>query len=243
MWALISGGSTVAGPPNALISCAYSQEDRYPPGFIGLLHSYISRAASPPQGFTSANRAAFLLRLETAPMDWDQITDKFGTFGESVGKALRGIFGARNERMVKELAPLVEKINELETWAQELSKEEMQAETASFKAALDSGEVEIDALIPKAFAMVREASVRTLGMRHFDVQLVGGIILHQGSIAEMMTGEGKTLMATLSLYLNACAGPAFLVTVNDYLARRDANWMGPIFEYLGLTFGSIQSQM
>jgi len=176
-------------------------------------------------------------------MDWDQITDKFGAFGDNVGRVLRGVFGARNERMVKELTPLVQQISDLEPWAQGLSKEEMQAETESFKAALAADEVEHDDLIPKAFAMVREASVRTLGMRHFDVQMVGGIILHQGSIAEMMTGEGKTLVATLPLYLNALAGPAFLVTVNDYLARRDANWMGPVFEYLGLTYGSIQANM
>ena len=176
-------------------------------------------------------------------MDWDQITDKFGAFGDNVGRVLRGVFGARNERMVKELTPLVQQISDLEPWAQGLSKEEMQAETASFKAALEAGEVEHDDLIPKAFALVRETAVRTLGMRHFDVQMVGGIILHQGSIAEMMTGEGKTLVATLPLYLNALAGPAFLVTVNDYLARRDANWMGPVFEYLGLSYGSIQANM
>ncbi len=177
-------------------------------------------------------------------MDWDQLTDKLGSTGEVMGRFMRGVFGSRNERMVRDLEPLVAEINGQEEWAQGLSGDEMKAQTAAFKEMVAKGEATLDDLLPKAFAMAREASVRTLGLRPFDVQLVGGIILHQGSIAEMMTGEGKTLVATLPLYLNALAGrPSYLVTVNDYLARRDANWMGPVYDYLGVTFGAIQSEM
>ncbi|MDE0891216.1 MAG: preprotein translocase subunit SecA [Planctomycetota bacterium] len=177
-------------------------------------------------------------------MDWDDITDKLSIVGDRVGRSLGRVFGSRNERFVQTLQPLIVEINGLEPWAQGLSAEEMQAETVRMKAEVASGETSLDDCIPKAFALVREASVRTLGMRHFDVQLVGGIVLHRGAIAEMMTGEGKTLVATLPLYLNALTGETvYLVTVNDYLARRDANWMAPIFRYLGLTIGSIQSSM
>jgi preprotein translocase subunit SecA len=152
--------------------------------------------------------------------------------------------GSRNERVVRQLEPLVKEINALEGWAQGLSAEECRAQTEEFKRAVQAGETTLDEVLPKAFALVREASVRTLGMRHFDVQLVGGAILHEGAIAEMMTGEGKTLVATLPLYLNALTGRSvYLVTVNDYLARRDGAWMAPIYEYLGLTVGSIQSEM
>jgi preprotein translocase subunit SecA len=177
-------------------------------------------------------------------MDWDDFTDKLSVVGDRVGRSLRRVFGSRNERFVQTLEPLISEINGLEPWAQGLSGDEMQAETVRMRAEVASGEVELDDCLPKAFALVREASVRTLGMRHFDVQLVGGIVLHRGAIAEMMTGEGKTLVATLPLYLNALAGETvYLVTVNDYLARRDANWMAPIFRYLGLTVDSIQSSM
>ena len=177
-------------------------------------------------------------------MDWEQIQDKLSGFGESVGGGLKNFFGSRNERAVRELGPLAKKISALEEWAQGLSADEMKAKTSEFKEAVAKGEKTLDDLLPEAFAMVREASVRTLGLRHFDVQMVGGIVLHQGKIAEMMTGEGKTLVATLPLYLNALAGePVYLVTVNDYLARRDGDWMRPIYEYLGLTIGSIQSTM
>ena len=177
-------------------------------------------------------------------MDWERIQDKLSGFGENVGGGLKNLFGSSNERAVRELTPLVKQINELESWAQALSAEEMREKTTEFKEAVAEGESTLDDLLPQAFAMVREASVRTLGMRHFDVQLVGGIVLHQGKIAEMMTGEGKTLVATLPLYLNALGGrPVYLVTVNDYLARRDGDWMRPIYEYLGLTIGSIQSSM
>jgi len=176
--------------------------------------------------------------------DWDKITDRLGSFGENVGSTLKGIFGARNERMVKRLEPIVLKINQLESWAKGLSAEQFQQQTAIYKAQVAKGEKTLEDLIPEAFALVREAAVRTLGMRHYDVQLVGGMILHEGKIAEMMTGEGKTLVATLPLYLNALSGQTvYLVTVNDYLARRDAAWMGPIYDYMGVAVASIQSDM
>ena len=177
-------------------------------------------------------------------MDWERFNDRLSGMGENLGRSFKNLFGARNERAVRKLDPLVKEINSHESWAQGLSAEQVQEQTAQWKAAVAAGETTLDDLLPQAFALCREASVRTLGMRHFDVQLVGGIIMHNGAIAEMMTGEGKTLVATLPLYLNALSGqPAFLVTVNDYLARRDAHWMGPIFRYLGLTYGAIQSSM
>ncbi|MBL8857494.1 MAG: preprotein translocase subunit SecA [Planctomycetes bacterium] len=177
-------------------------------------------------------------------MDFDRISDRLGAFGENVGRTLKGIFGARNERMVKRLEPLVGQINALESWAKGLNAEQFQEQTRLFKEQVAKGEKTLEDILPQAFALVREASVRTLGMRPFDVQLVGGVVLHEGKIAEMMTGEGKTLVATLPLYLNALSGrTCYLVTVNDYLARRDAAWMGPIYDYLGVSVGSIQSDM
>ena len=177
-------------------------------------------------------------------MDWDSLSDKLGNFGEKTGNMLKGVFGSRNERAVKTLSPQVAAITALESWAQGLSHEQCLAKTEELRKAVQSGEKDLDEVLPEAFALVREASVRTLGLRHYDVQLVGGIVLHKGAIAEMMTGEGKTLVATLPLYLNALTGKAcYLVTVNDYLARRDAAWMAPIFEYLGMTVGAIQSSM
>jgi preprotein translocase subunit SecA len=177
-------------------------------------------------------------------MDWDTISDKLTGIGDSVGSFLRGTFGSHTEREVRTLAPIVQEIAGLEEWAKGLSAEEFKAHTAEWKAKVASGELTLDAILPKAFALVREASVRTLGLRHFDVQMVGGIILHRGSIAEMMTGEGKTLVATLPLYLNCLEGkPVYLVTVNDYLARRDCAWMKPIYDYMGVTSGAIQSPM
>ena len=155
------------------------------------------------------------------------------------GNVLKGIFGSKNERTLKEMAPLVESINQLEPNFQGLSDEELLLKTAEFKERLNKGET-LDDILPEAFATVRETSVRTLGMRHFDVQLIGGIVLHEGKIAEMKTGEGKTLAATLPLYLNALEGRgAHLVTVNDYLAKRDAEWMGAIYRALGLSVGVI----
>jgi preprotein translocase subunit SecA len=177
-------------------------------------------------------------------MDWDQISDKFSGIGDAFGRSLKRVFGSANERAVSKLDPIVVKINELEGWAEGLTAEQFHEQTANWKAALAEGEIELDSILPEAFALVREASKRTLGLRHYDVQLVGGMILHEGSIAEMSTGEGKTLVATLPLYLNALTGKhCFLVTVNDYLARRDAEWMGPIYDYLGVSWGSIQSSM
>jgi preprotein translocase subunit SecA len=156
-----------------------------------------------------------------------------------IGNFIKGIFGSKNERELKRISPLVEAINLQEPRFQALSDAEIQSKTAAFKERLSKGE-SLEDLLPEAFAAVREASVRVLGMRHFDVQLIGGIVLHEGKIAEMKTGEGKTLAATLALYLNALEGRgAHLVTVNDYLARRDAEWMGGIYRFLGLSVGVI----
>ena len=177
-------------------------------------------------------------------MDWDDFSDKLGSIGDKTGRFFKGVFGSRNERAVKTLHPLVKAVNDLEGWAEGLSHEDCLQKTDELRKLVQSGEKELDDVLPEAFALVREASKRTLGLRHYDVQLVGGIVLHNGAIAEMMTGEGKTLVATLALYLNALTGnPCYLVTVNDYLARRDAAWMAPIFEYLGMTIGAIQSDM
>src|SRR3989338_8198312 len=149
------------------------------------------------------------------------------------------IFGDANARYIKSLEPVVEQINELEKEFQNFSDEQLKAKTAEFKDRLSKGET-LDDILPEAFAAVREASKRTLGLRHFDVQLMGGIVLHQGKIAEMRTGEGKTLVATLPAYLNALAGKGVdIVSVNDYLVRRDTAWMGQIYNALGLTVGCI----
>jgi preprotein translocase subunit SecA len=177
-------------------------------------------------------------------MDWDTLSDKLTGLGDRTGRLMKGLFGSANERAVKTLNPLVRATNDLESWAEGLSHEECLAKTEELREVVRSGEKSLEDVLPEAFALVREASKRVLGMRHYDVQLVGGIVLHRGAIAEMMTGEGKTLVATLPLYLNALTGkPCFLVTVNDYLARRDCAWMAPIFEYLGMTVGAIQSSM
>ena len=135
---------------------------------------------------------------------------------------------------------IVQRINELEPSLRELSDEALKAKTSEFRERLNSGE-SLDDLLPEAFAVVRETAIRTVGLRHFDVQLIGGIALHEGRIAEMKTGEGKTLVATMPIYLNALAGKGIhLVTVNDYLARRDARWMGPVFRFHGLEVGILQ---
>jgi preprotein translocase subunit SecA len=177
-------------------------------------------------------------------MDWDTFTDKLSSLGENVGRGLKRVFGSHTEREVRKLEPIVREVAGLESWAQGLTADDFRRHTAEFRAALAAGTATLDALLPKAFALVREASRRTLGLRHFDVQIVGGVVLHEGKIAEMMTGEGKTLVATLPLYLNALAGkPVYLVTVNDYLARRDQQWMKPIYDYLGVSSGAIQSPM
>ncbi|MBF0359271.1 MAG: preprotein translocase subunit SecA [Magnetococcales bacterium] len=149
------------------------------------------------------------------------------------------IFGSSNDRYLNKLQPTIDKINGLEKEIQALSDEELRGKTAEFKSRIKQDE-SLDELLPEAFAVVREASVRTIGLRHFDVQLIGGIVLHQGKITEMRTGEGKTLMATLPLYLNALSGKGVhLITVNDYLATRDAEWMGKIYKFLGMEVGII----
>ncbi|MEC8494622.1 MAG: DEAD/DEAH box helicase, partial [Planctomycetota bacterium] len=177
-------------------------------------------------------------------MSWDDITDKFSSVGEGIGSFAKRLFGSENEREVRKLTPLIAEINELESWAEGLDRETVQLEVQAMRRQVQAGEESLDTVLTKMFALTREASKRTLGMRHYDVQLVGGYVLHSGKIAEMMTGEGKTLMATLALALNALSGrPCYLVTVNDYLARRDAEWMRPIYEYLGLTVGAIQSSL
>ena len=152
---------------------------------------------------------------------------------------LKKIFGSKNDRELKRMAPLVDRITNLEPEYRALSDAQLQAQTALFKERLEADEP-LDDLLPEAFATVREASVRVLGMRPFDVQVIGGIVLHQGKIAEMKTGEGKTLAATMPAYLNALTGlGVHIVTVNDYLARRDAHWMGGIYRFLGLTVDTI----
>jgi len=160
-----------------------------------------------------------------------------------INKIISLFFGTKHERDVKKMLPLVQRINELEPSIKKMSDNEIKSKTVEFRQRIDRGE-SLDDLLPEAFALVREASVRTLGMRHFDVQLMGGIVLHQGKIAEMKTGEGKTLVATMPMYLNALTGKgAHLITVNDYLARRDAEWMSPIYKFLGLSVGFIQHNM
>src|ERR1700704_3099300 len=152
---------------------------------------------------------------------------------------LTQIFGSRNQRLLKQYQKTVREINALEPAIEKLSDAELQAKTPELKSRIANGEA-LDAVLPEAFAVCREASKRVLKMRHFDVQLVGGMTLHYGKIAEMRTGEGKTLMATLSAYLNALSGKGVhVVTVNDYLAKRDAEWMGRLYSWLGLTTGVV----
>ena len=154
-------------------------------------------------------------------------------------KFLTKVFGSKNERELKKLQPVVDKINALEPEMQAMNDDHLKGQTVLFRQRLENGE-SLEDILPEAFATVREASVRTLKMRHFDAQLIGGIVLHEGKIAEMKTGEGKTLAATLPVYLNALSGRGVhIVTVNDYLAKRDAEWMSPVFKALGLTVGTI----
>ncbi|RME32912.1 MAG: preprotein translocase subunit SecA [Gammaproteobacteria bacterium] len=154
---------------------------------------------------------------------------------------LNRLFGSRNQRVLRRLGREVERINALEPELEQLDDEALRAKTDEFRKRLEEGET-VDDLLPEAFAVVREAGKRVLDMRHFDVQLIGGMVLHQGRIAEMRTGEGKTLVATLAVYLNALPGKGVhVVTVNDYLARRDAQWMGPLYSFLGLSVGVINS--
>jgi len=160
-----------------------------------------------------------------------------------IDKALAKVFGTANERELKRMAPIVAQINSLEAQTRALTDEQLRARTAEFRQRVADGE-SLDDVLPEAFAVVREAGRRTLNMRHFDVQLIGGMVLHRGKIAEMKTGEGKTLVATLPAYLNALAGKGVhVVTVNDYLARRDSEWMGRIYRFLGMTVGVIQHDL
>src|ERR1051326_3654555 len=152
---------------------------------------------------------------------------------------LAKVFGTKNEREIKSMRPMIAAIGDLEPDMQQLSDAELAQKTQEFKQRLANGET-LDDLLIEAFAVCREAGRRVLNMRHFDVQLIGGIVLHRGKIAEMKTGEGKTLVATLSVYLNALAGNGVhVVTVNDYLAKRDSEWMGRIYKFLGMTVGVI----
>ncbi|MBM4182439.1 MAG: preprotein translocase subunit SecA [Betaproteobacteria bacterium] len=159
-----------------------------------------------------------------------------------ISNLLKKVFGSRNDRLLKQYRGTVAKVNALEAAFERLSDDDLRGKTAEFRTRLEGGET-LDALLPEAFATVREAAKRMLGMRHYDVQIVGAMALHQGKISEMRTGEGKTLMATLAVYLNALPGKGVhVVTVNDYLASRDADWMGKIYRFLGLSVGVIVSQ-
>jgi preprotein translocase subunit SecA len=156
---------------------------------------------------------------------------------------IKKVFGTKQDRDIKALKPLVDQINALEPQMQQLSDEQLQSQTHKFREMLENGST-LEDILPEAFATVREASVRVLKMRHFDVQLIGGIVLHQGKIAEMKTGEGKTLTATLAMYLNGLTGRGcHLITVNDYLASRDAEEMGVLYKWLGLSVGCIVADM
>jgi preprotein translocase subunit SecA len=156
-----------------------------------------------------------------------------------IGAVARKLFGSSNDRRIRTYQPRVDAINALEADVAALSDEALRARTDEFKKQIAEGTA-LDDILEPAFATVREAARRTLGQRHFDVQLIGGMILHEGRIAEMKTGEGKTLVATLPVYLNALTGRGVhVVTVNDYLAKRDAEWMGQIYGFLGLTTGVI----
>ncbi|MCL5102765.1 MAG: preprotein translocase subunit SecA, partial [Armatimonadetes bacterium] len=147
-----------------------------------------------------------------------------------------------NEREIKQFRKVADKINAIEPQIKALTNDQLRAKSDEFRMRLDEG-IELNDLLVEAFAVVREAAIRTLGLRHFDVQMIGGMVLHQGRISEMKTGEGKTLVATLPLYLNALEGKgAHLVTVNDFLSKRDAVWNGPVYDMLGLTVGSIHGQ-
>ncbi len=160
-----------------------------------------------------------------------------------IGKALTKVFGSKNDRVLKQIQPLVNRINEIEDTVTSLDDDQLAARTVEFRERIAKGET-LDQLLPEAFATIREAAKRVLGERHYDVQLVGGVILHQGKIAEMKTGEGKTLTSTLPVYLNALASKGVhLVTVNDYLASRDADWMGKVYNFLGMSVGKIIHDM
>jgi preprotein translocase subunit SecA len=167
-----------------------------------------------------------------------------GSLPARIGKSLQRLFGSANQRALAAYDPIVRAVNAFADEVKALAPEQMRAEVAAMRERVQKGEQTLDDVLPRMFALVREAATRTLGIRHFDVQLIGGAVLHHGKIAEMSTGEGKTLVATLPAALNALSGKGvYVVTVNDYLARRDRDWMAPVYEYLGLTVGAIQSHM
>ncbi|MEZ6118994.1 MAG: preprotein translocase subunit SecA [Pirellulaceae bacterium] len=174
---------------------------------------------------------------------WEILGIVFGGAARRFERGLTAIFGSQNARYVKRLQPKIDAINALESKYEALSEEELRQQTQKFRERLASGET-LDDILVEAFAVCREGGKRFLGMRHYDVQLIGGMVLHSGAIAEMVTGEGKTLVATLPAYLNAIPGQGVhVITVNDYLARRDMEWMAPLYMGLGLTVGAIQSDM
>ena len=167
------------------------------------------------------------------------LAGRYGTLYTMIANLLKKIVGTKNERELKRIGPLIEEINSHEQKMRSLSDEELKGMTPLFRQRLEKGE-ELDSILPEAFAAVRETASRTVSMRHFDVQLIGGVVLHEGKIAEMATGVGKTLVATLPVYLNALSGAGVhVVTVNDYLAKRDAEWMGPIYAFLGMSVGVV----
>ena len=181
--------------------------------------------------------------METLERLWDAVSNGVAGFGDRVSRGLTGLFGSANARFLRKLEPKIEVINSLEERYRAMSDAELRGQTQEFRRRLAAGET-LDDILVEAFAVCREGGVRFLGMRHYDVQLIGGMVLHSGAIAEMVTGEGKTLVATLPAYLNALEGKGVhVVTVNDYLARRDMEWMGPLYIGLGLTVGAIQSGM
>ena len=167
-----------------------------------------------------------------------------GALPGKFGKSLQKVFGSANQRAVAGVEPIVKEVAALEDWATGLTHEQLLERVAEWREKIGAGQATLDDALPEVFAMTRVAAQRTLGLRHFDVQILGGAVLHHGRIAEMATGEGKTLVATLPAALNALDGKGvFIVTVNDYLARRDRDWMAPVYEYLGLTVGAIQTNM
>ncbi|MGH7138455.1 MAG: preprotein translocase subunit SecA, partial [Pirellulales bacterium] len=181
--------------------------------------------------------------MEILERIWDLLGAIFGGFATAVERAITSVFGSSNARYIKRLQSKVDGINALEPKYQAMSDEELRGQTAEFRRRLAAGET-LDDLLVEAFAICREAGRRFIGLRHYDVQMLGGMVLHSGNIAEMVTGEGKTLVATLPAYLNALAGKGVhVVTVNNYLARRDMEWMGPIYMGLGLSVGAIYSNM
>ena len=187
--------------------------------------------------------ALVLLSMEHLERLWDSVSNAATGAGTWLERSITGLFGSSNARFLRRLDPKIEAINSLEPRYQALSDEELRGQTDEFRRRLAAGET-LDDLLVEAFAVCREGGKRFLGMRHYDVQLIGGMVLHSGAIAEMITGEGKTLVATLPAYLNALEGKGVhVVTVNDYLARRDMEWMGPLYMNLGLTVGAIQSGM